>query len=71
MLKVMRSVSVIVAVAVLACARAGAADEYRMIPVTGWSAGFLKQADVDKLLGVPGVATSKGDIRKKGDRASF
>jgi uncharacterized lipoprotein YddW (UPF0748 family) len=39
------------------------ADEYRVIPVTAWNAGFLDQADVDKLLGVPGVATSKGDVR--------
>ena len=51
------------AVAVLACARAGAAEEYRVIPVTSWSAGFLTQSEVDKLLGVPGVATSTGDIR--------
>ena len=34
-----------------------------MLPVTAWSAGFLQKADVDKLLGVPGVATSKGDVR--------
>lgn len=34
-----------------------------MLPVTGWNAGFLDQADVVKLLGVPGVASSKGDVR--------
>lgn len=40
-----------------------AADEYRIIPVTAWNAGFLDQGDVDKLLGVPGNPNSKGDIR--------
>lgn len=48
--------------AVLASA-CGAADEYRIIPVTSWSAGFLSQSQVDKLLGVPGVAGSLGDVR--------
>ncbi len=49
--------------AVLVCACCAVADEYRMIPVTGWSAGFLRQSDVDKMLGVPGVAGSLGDVR--------
>lgn len=48
---------------VLSLACAAVANEYRMLPVTGWDSGFLDQADVDKLLGVPGVATSTGDAR--------
>lgn len=52
----------VLAVAALMCGTC-AADEYRIVPVTGWSAGFLKQSQVDKLLGVPGVASSLGDIR--------
>lgn len=51
------------AAVVLAIGCGAIADEYRLLPVTGWNAGFLDQADVDQLLGVPGVATSKGEVR--------
>lgn len=53
----------IICLALLVCACWATADEYRMVPVTGWNAGFLDQADVNKLLGVPGVGSSKGDVR--------
>lgn len=57
-----RILSAVLIVGFLICS-AVAADEYRIVPVTAWSAGFLKQSQVDKLLGVPGVASSLGDIR--------
>lgn len=57
-----RYFSAVLIIMLLICGIA-AADEYRIVPVTGWSAGFLKQSQVDKLLGVPGVASSLGDIR--------
>ncbi len=57
-----RFIFALLIVLLLVCG-AAAADEYRIVPVTGWSAGFLKQSQVDKLLGVPGVASSLGDIR--------
>ena len=59
------------AAAALICACPGAADEYRAVHVTGWSSGFLRQSEVDKLLGVPGVASSKGDIRNANCNAVF
>jgi len=58
-----RGIAVLVVAAALCCCSGVIANEYRIVPVTGWNAGFLDQADVDKLLGVPGVAGSKGDIR--------
>lgn len=39
------------------------ADEFRAFWVDAWGAGFLNQSQVDKLLGVVGSATQKGDIR--------
>ncbi len=50
-------------VILLSSACGGVADEYRIVPVTAWNAGFLRQSQVDKLLGVPGDPNSKGDIR--------
>src|SRR5512140_349259 len=47
------------------------ADEWRGMWVDGWSSGFLSQAQVDKLLGVPGNASSKGDLRNGNCNAVF
>ena len=54
---------VVLALIALLSTCAASAAGYRAFWVTGWSSGFLKQSEVDKLLGVPGNATSKGDIR--------
>ncbi|MBP6964286.1 MAG: family 10 glycosylhydrolase [Armatimonadetes bacterium] len=59
---------IIVVSAVLALCLSGAstatADEYRAWWVDAWGPGFLDQSQVDKLLGVVGSATQKGDIRE-------
>ena len=54
---------ILAALFVVALAGGAAADEVRGIWIDSWHAGFLTQPQVDKLLGVPGSATSKGDIR--------
>lgn len=55
----------LLAVVVLAtmCESAVMADEFRGFWVDAWGAGFLSQSQVDTLLGVPGNANSKGQIR--------
>lgn len=47
------------------------ADELRGMWVNGWDNGFHTQAQVDQLLGIPGDANSKGDIRNGNCNAVF
>lgn len=55
------------------CASVGSvgADELRGMWIDGWSAGYLNQSQVDKLLGVVGSSSSKGDIRNANLNAVF
>ena len=49
---------------ILGCsAPVAAAAEYRAFWVDAWGAGFLNQSQVDTLLGVPGTAPARGQIR--------
>ena len=47
------------------------ADEFRGWWIDAWHNGFLSQSQVDKLLGVPGNASSTGDIRDANLNAVF
>ncbi|MBN1193619.1 MAG: family 10 glycosylhydrolase [Coriobacteriia bacterium] len=58
------SMCLIVMALVVCCACTARADEYRAWWVDAWGPGFLNQTEVDKLLGVVGSATQKGDIRE-------
>ncbi len=57
--------------AVMIWTSAARADEYRAFWVDAWGAGFLNQSQVDNLLGVPGNASSKGQIRNANCNAVF
>ena len=54
---------ILTAIMAVSAASYAAADEYRAFWVDAWHAGFLRQSEVDKLLGVVGDPNSKGDIR--------
>ncbi len=68
-----RALIVMLLVVAVQCTLIGsiAADELRGMWIDGWHAGYLNQSQVDKLLGVVGSSTNKGDIRNANLNAVF
>lgn len=65
------ALAILAAVVLVMMSSGASADELRGWWIDAWHSGFLNQAQVDKLLGVPGSSTSTGDMRDANLNAVF